>query len=334
MKLKELAALVGGALEGNPDTEITHCASMARAGAGAITFIEHPRYLPQLGVSRPSAVIGPLSIKTEIPRIEVKHPYVAFAKIIDVLHPEEKPAEGVQPAASVHPSAKVGAGCHIGAFAVVGAGAEIGAGCAVHGGAHVGRGCRVGEGTVIHPNATLYPGVIVGRRSIIHAGAVIGADGFKFIAGEGGRQVKVRHIGGVRIGDDVEIGANTCIDRAMLDETVIGNGVKLDNLVQIGHNCVIGDNTVIAGATAVAGSARIGKNVLIGGQVGIADHVELADGTIVAAKSGVTSSIGPGIFGGAYALPIHEWRRAQAAFNRGAETLKRLSALEKRKEKD
>lgn len=336
MKLKDLALLVGGEMEGNPETEITHCASPERAGEGAIFFISNARNAEKFKNVRASAVVVPPSTQTVIPRIEVKHPFVAFAKIIDALHPAEKPPAGVHASASVHPSAKVGPGCHVGAYAVIGAGAEIGAGCEVHSGVSIGAGVKVGEGTVIYPNATLYPGTVVGRRCILHAGVVIGADGFKFIADERGKQMKVRHIGGVRIGDDVELGANTCVDRAMLDDTVIGNGVKMDNLVQVGHNSSIGDNTVIVGFCAISGSVRIGKNVIIGGQVGIADHVEIADGTILAAKTGVPGpgSIGPGIFGGPIAMPINEWRRAQVAYTRGAETLKRLAALEKRKEED
>ncbi|MBI5637713.1 MAG: UDP-3-O-(3-hydroxymyristoyl)glucosamine N-acyltransferase [Nitrospinae bacterium] len=333
MRLKNIAALVGGVLTGDPEKEVNRCSSLASAGSDSIVFIENKKFIEQLGARRPACVIVPAGIRLEgVNTIEVKNTHIAFAIVLDALHPEKRPPAGIHPSASVHPDAKLGNGCHIGPCVCIGAGVRLGDNVIVHQSASIGENTQIGDGGIIHPNVTIYPNAVVGKRAIIHAGAVIGADGFKYLVGEKGRRIKVRHIGRVRIGDDVEIGANSCIDRAMLDETVIGDGVKIDNLVQIGHNCVIGEQTVIAAGCGVAGSVTIGKNVTIGGLAGIADHVTIADNTFIAGKTGVTGDIGPGIFGGAYAMPINEWRRAEVAYRRGAETLRRLSALEKKGE--
>lgn len=333
MRLKEIAALVGGHLTGDPEKEAIRCSSLGNAGTDSIVFIEDRKFVEQLGKQRPAVAIVPAILLLEgMNTIGVKHPAAAFAKVMDALHPVKEPPAGIHPSAFVHADAKLGNGCHIGSFACIGAGARLGDNVTVHSSVSIGENVEVGDLGVIHPNVTIYPGTIIGKRAIIHGGAVIGADGFKFLVGERGRRIKVNHIGRVRIGDDVEIGANACIDRAMLDETVIGDGVKLDNLVQIGHNCVIGEHTVVAAGCGIAGSVIIGKNVTIGGLVGVADHITIADNTFIAGKTGVTGDIGPGIFGGAYAMPIGEWRRAEVAYRRGPETLRRLLALEKKGE--
>ncbi len=331
MQLKEIAALVGGVLAGDPEKEVTRCSSLANAGADAIVFIEDRKFIEQLGSRHPACAIVRTGVRLEgINTIEVKNTHIAFAALLDTLHPEKRPPAGIHHSATVHPDAKLGNGCHIGPYACIGGGSRLGDNVIVHQSASIGQNTEIGDGGVIHPNVTIYPNTIIGKRAIIHGGAVIGADGFKYLVGEKGRRIKVNHIGRVRIGDDVEIGANACIDRAMLDETVIGDGVKIDNLVQIGHNCVIGGQTVIAAGCGIAGSVTIGKNVTIGGLVGVADHITIADNTFIAGKTGVTGDIGPGIYGGGYAMPINEWRRAEVAYRRGPETLRRLSALEKK----
>lgn len=331
MRLKDIAALVGGVLTGDPDTKATRCASLGNAGPDCIVFMEDGKFIEQLGTRRPAGVIVPATVRLDgINTIGVKSPAAAFAMLLDTLHPATTPPAGIHPSASIHADAKLGHGCHIGPNACIGAGARLGDHVTVHQSASIGDNCEVGDGGIVHPHVTIYPHSVIGKRAIIHAGAVIGADGFKYLVGEKGRRIKVNHIGRVRMGDDVEIGANSCIDRAMLDDTIIGDGVKIDNLVQIGHNCVIGEHTVIAAGCGIAGSVVIGKYVTIGGLAGIADHVTIADNTFIAGKTGVTGDIGPGIFGGGYAMPINDWRRAEVAYRRGAETLRRLSALEKK----
>ena len=333
MRLKEIAALVGGILAGDPEEHATHCASLANAAPGAIVFIEDRKFAGMLGPQRPAAAIVPAAMRLEgIRTIEVPNPPAAFAKVMDALHPVKKPPAGIHPSANVHPDATLGTGCHIGPCASIGAGARLGNNVTINQSAAIGENAEIGDDSVVYSNAVIYPDTVIGKRTAIHAGAVIGADGFKYLLDEQRRRVKVRHIGRVRIGNDVEIGANSCIDRAMLDETIIGDGVKIDNLVQIGHNCVIGDHAAIAAGCGIAGSVTIGRYATIGGQVGIADHVTIADNTFIAGKTGVTGDIGPGIFGGAYAMPINEWRRAEAAYRRGPETLRRLAKVEKKGE--
>ncbi len=333
MLLKEIAALVKGTLVGDPAAEAVRCSSLANAGPGSIVFLENKKLVPQLEDRRPACAIVPPGMRLEgIDVIEVKNTHIAFALVMDALHPATRQPAGVHPTATVHKDATLGRGCHIGPYAGIGAGARVGENVIIHQSVSIGENTQIGDDCLIHPHVTVYPNAVIGKRAIIHGGAVIGADGFKYLGGEKGRRIKVAHIGRVRIGDDVEIGANSCIDRAMLDETVIGDGVKIDNLVQIGHNCVIGDHTVIAAGCGIAGSVIIGKNVTIGGLVGVADHITIADNTFIAGKTGVTGDIGPGIYGGGYAMPINDWRRAEVAYRRGPEILRRLAALEKKGE--
>ncbi len=330
MKLHALSILLGGSIVGDGDAEVTCCASLSKAQKGAIVFIEHPKYLPSLQECKASAVIVPPDIHSHLPSIVVKNPALVFAKALDILHPPREAGAGTHPSASVHSSATIGAGCHLGAAASIGAKSVVGANTVIHPSVSIGEDVTIGSDCIIYPNAVVYPGTIIGNRTILHAGCVIGGDGFKYVVDGNRGRVKVRHIGIVRIGDGVEIGANSCIDRAALDETVIGNGVKIDNLVQIGHNCTIGQNTVIAGSCGISGSVRIGANCILGGQVGVADHVSITDNVIIAAKSGVTGDLDkPGVYSGMPAHQVSQWRKEMAAFARGPETLKRLSKLEK-----
>ena len=330
MKLVELAQTIGKRLVGDPDTQITSCSSVKNAKAGSITYLENEKFLADLAQSKASAAIVPPGVEPGIPHIVAENPAVAFAKAIAALHPAKTPSGIVHPSAVVADGVEIGRNCEIGPFASVRSGCSIGDNVLIHSGVAIGENVSIGDDCVIFPNVTVYSGCRLGNRTIIHAGCVIGGDGFKFVTGEKGAQIKFPHLGIVRIGDDVEIGANSCIDRATLDETVIGNGVKIDNLVQIGHNCAIGDNTVIAGCTGISGSVIMGKNCVVGGQVGIKDHVKIAAGTVIAAKSGVIGDIEkPGIYCGFPAVPIGEWRKQSAAVSRGPETLKRVSKLEK-----
>lgn len=222
---------------------------------------------------------------------------------------EHLPAAGSHPLACVHESASVGEGVRIAAGAVIGAGAELGAGCVIEAGTVVGEGVRLGAGCRLYPNVTLYPGTVLGQRVVVHAGSVIGADGFGYAASRRGA-VKVHHVGGVVLGDDVEIGANTCLDRGTLLDTVVGARTKIDNHCQIGHNVVIGSDTLIAGMTGIAGSASIGSGVILGGYVAVSDHVSIGDGARVAGRSGVTKDVPPGAtWAGFPARPHREFVR-------------------------
>ena len=330
MTLMELAEAIGGTLSGDGSTVIERCASINNAKKGSLVYVDSPQYLEELKTSSASAAIMASGMESDIPSIVVERPALAFARAMEILHPRKWEKAGIHPTASVEATAKIGSGCSFGPHVAVGKESVIGDATQLFASVSIGSGCTIGSDCILYPGVILYDGCIIGDRVILHAGVVIGADGFRYVDDEKGSKVKLPHIGIVRIGDDVEIQANCCIDRAMLGETHIGSGVKMDNLVHVGHNVVIGENTVIAGQCGFSGSVRIGKNVVMGGHVVFADHVEVADGVILAGRTGVTNSIKKaGIYGGTPAMPIGEWRKAQVAYKRGGETLKRLHKLEK-----
>lgn len=335
LSLADIAARLGGDVLGDAETQVSQVGTLAAAAAGEIAFLSNLKYKRQLAETKASAVIVPQSFAdaTSVPRIVTANPYVYYARVATLLNPAEQPAAGVHPAAvsasSLPPSAHVGPHVHIGREVTVGEGVVIHAGCVI------GDGVAIGEGSVLHPNVTIYPECVVGRRAIIHSGAVIGADGFGF-APEGGRWVKIPQIGRVVIGDDVEIGANTSIDRGALDDTVIGDGVKLDNQIQIGHNCIIGDHSVIAGCVGIAGSTRIGKGCMLGGAAMILGHLEIADGTVISPGSMVMKSITkPGKYTALFPLEEHDrWLRNAAQVRHLARLAERVAELEKKLQAD
>jgi UDP-3-O-[3-hydroxymyristoyl] glucosamine N-acyltransferase len=315
LTLGEIVRRLGGEAVGELQTPLSGVATLDSAGPGQIAFLANPRYRGRLATTRAGAVIlgpGDRDAAT-IPRIVSENPYAYYARTVGLFHPEEPAQAGIHPFAQVDGSANVDASAEIGAFVVVEPGATIGPRVRI--GAHcvIGRGSSVGEGTRLHPRVTVYGGCSIGARCLLHSGAVIGADGFGH-AREAGRWVKIPQVGGVRIGDDVEVGANTTIDRGALDDTVVGDGVKLDNQIQVGHNCVIGAHTVIAGCTGIAGSVTIGRDCLIGGGVGIVGHLSICDAVTISGFSFVTKSIvKPGTYtSGTPAMPHGEWLRNSA----------------------
>jgi UDP-3-O-[3-hydroxymyristoyl] glucosamine N-acyltransferase len=247
---------------------------------------------------------------------------------MELFFPRTAPVPGVSPDAVVAPGAVLGRDVSIGPLAVVGAGCRLEEGVVLMPGVVLGEHVTIGAGTVLHPRVVVYPGCVIGARVLIHAGAVIGSDGFGFGEEEGGR-AKIPQVGIVRIGDDVEIGAGTTIDRATFGETVIGRGCRLDNLVQVGHNVVIGEGSVIVAQSGIAGSTRLGRSVIMAGQSGAAGHLKLGDGAIVGAKSALLADLAPGAFViGHPAVDHREWKRAQAAWRRLPELLRRVQRLE------
>lgn len=328
--LGELAAMVGGELEGDPLLRITGVAPIDEAGPGDVTFAEDDKKASAAAGGGASAVVVRRGTRPFAkPRIVVDDPRLAFARILAAFEPERGvPAEGIDPRSVVHPSATVLRGARVGPNVTVEAGAVIGEGVVLYPGVYIGREAKVGAGTIIYPNVVVRERVVIGRNVIIHPGAVIGADGFGYVE-SGGVRRKIPQIGTVIIEDDVEIGANACVDRATMGATVIGKGTKVDNLVQIGHNVKVGEHCVIVALTGVGGSSEIGASCTLAGAVGIKDHVKVGPGSVVAAHTLVCANIPPGAFvSGSPARPHREQLAIEAAARKLPEFLERVRSLE------
>jgi UDP-3-O-[3-hydroxymyristoyl] glucosamine N-acyltransferase len=332
ISLRQLAERCGAELSGDGDVVIDRVATLDSAGEGAIAFLSNPKYRGRLAGTRASAVIvAPDDAQaTDLPKLVTANPYAAYARVAAILHPPRAPAPGVHPTAVVAGSARVAASAAIGAHAVIGERTQIGERAAVGAGTVVGEDCTVGDDCLLYPRVVVYPRSAIGPRTIVHSGAVIGADGFG-MAEQDGRWLKIPQLGRVVVGADVEIGANTTIDRGAIGDTVIDDDVKLDNQIQVGHNCHIGAHTAIAGCVGIAGSTTIGRNCKIGGAAMISGHLEIADGTVITAATGVFESIrSPGVYTGSFpALPHREWKRVAAAARRLRSILERVRALER-----
>jgi UDP-3-O-[3-hydroxymyristoyl] glucosamine N-acyltransferase len=330
--LKELAALCGGELRGNPAEKISGAASLSEAGPGEITFYADPRYMSRLRKTGASAVFVPLdfSEQTTAAQIRVANPSKAFEQVVLKLAP--KPiafAAGIHPTAVIDPTAKIGKGASIQPHAVVESRAEIGDNTVIGAGSYVGHETIIGESCLIYPNVTIRERTRIGARVIIHSGAVIGADGFGFEFVEG-RYQKIPQVGIVQIDDDAEIGANTTIDRARFGRTWIQQGVKIDNLVQIAHNVIIGKNSIIAAQTGISGSTRVGEKVMMAGQVGVIGHLTIDDNTIIAAQSGISKDLPGGAWFGSPAVPLPDAKRQIAWIHRLGKLFDRVKAIEKK----
>lgn len=290
--LTELVARFGGELLGDGATRVRQVAALDRAASYEIGFVAQSQYLSQLASTAAAAVILPLDAgdATTLPRILTANPYLYFARVSALLNPVPPANPGVHPAAVVAPTAVIGTDVCIAAGVVVGEGAVIGARTVVGANCVLGDGAQIGEGCLLHAQVTIYHACVVGHRVILHSNCVIGADGFGFAA-DGARWEKIPQIGRVVIGNDVEIGAGTTVDRGALGDTVIEEGVKLDNQIQVAHNVSIGANTAIAACTGIAGSAKIGKNCTIGGAAMIFGHIEIADGTRISTNTLITKSL-------------------------------------------
>lgn len=332
--LAELAARCGGEVRGDPGARVHGVATIQNAEPGRIAFLANPKYRRYLTETRAGALI--LSAEDAAdwtgPALVTKNPYLLYAKVAAVLAPLPAVQGGVHPRAWVDPSATVAPDAWVGPGAVVEAGAEVGARVFIGPNCVIGRAAKVGEDSRLTASVTLCHEVIIGKRVLLNPGVVIGGDGFGIAPGEGGRWTKVPQLGSVRIGDDVEIGANTTVDRGALEDTLIEEGVKLDNLVQIGHGARIGAHTAIAGCVAVAGSANIGKHVMIAGMAGVNGHIDVVDNVVITAMGMVINSITePGIYSSG--IPIdtqRNWRKNSVRFRHLDEMARRLSELEKK----
>jgi UDP-3-O-[3-hydroxymyristoyl] glucosamine N-acyltransferase len=330
--LQELAAMAGGELLGDPAQTITGAASLAEATTGEVTFLGNRRYLPLLRKSRASAAFVPQDFSERISaaQIRVADPAKAFEQIVLKLAPEPIVfAPGIHATAIIAANVKLGARVSIQPHAVIESGATIGDGTVVGAGSYIGHETVIGTSCLIYPRVTIRERTRLGSRVIIHSGVVIGADGFGFEP-SAGKNEKVPQVGIVQIDDDVEIGANTTIDRARFGRTWIQEGVKIDNLVQVAHNVVIGKYSMVAAQTGVAGSVRIGQHVMIGGQVGIIGHIEIGDGTMIGAQSGISKNIEGGTWWATPAVPLEESKRHLAWVRRLGKLFERVKAIEER----
>jgi len=313
-RLAQIVERFGGEILGNPRTPISQVATLESAGAQHISFLTHSKYRKQLAATRAGAVIlgRADSGLTELPRIICEDPYLYFAKVVALFNPPQVARPGVHKTAVVERGTRIPASASIGAGAYVGRGVKLGQGVVIGPGCQLGEAVEIGAASRLHARVTIYPGCCLGQRALVHSGAVIGADGFG-LAKDGDTWRKIPQVGRVVIGNDVEIGANTCIDRGTLDDTVVEDGVKLDNLIQIGHNVHIGAHTAIAGCTGIAGSSRVGKHCMIGGAASIVGHLDIADRVIIHAGAVVTKSIAQGgTYGGHPAENSRSWTRQMA----------------------
>ena len=340
--LAELAARVGGKVAGDGSIEIGRVAPLEEAGPGDVSFFSNRKYRPAFEASRASAVV--VEPAEEVPAgrtiLRARNAYLAFAKISTLFHPPPLAVPGIAEQAYVHPTAKVDPSAELMPFAYVGPGAAIGARCILHPGAHVGAGARLGDECLLWPNAIVREGCVVGDRVILQPGCVVGSDGFGFAfdpEGEGGsgpRHYKVPQAGNVVIEDDVELGANACVDRATLGSTVVARGVKVDNLVQIAHNVQVGPLSILVAQVGISGSTKLGAGVIAAGQVGIVGHVSIGDGAKLGAQCGIMSDVEPGVtLMGSPAMKKGEYLRVEVALRRLPELMKKVRELEKKLEK-
>lgn len=329
MLLSRLTEILGGTLQGE-DREVTGASTLEEAAQADISFLANRKYRDQAMTTKAGAIIVQEVIGREISQIITPDPYLYFARVLSLLYPDKPVTPGISEMAWVHPEAHVHKGACIYPHVYIGAGARIFENCVIFPGCFIGDDASVGEHTILHPNVAVYHGCSIGRHCIVHAGVVIGSDGFGF-AWDGQRHVKVPQKGVVVIGDHVEIGSNCTIDRAALTSTRIGSDVKMDNLVQIGHNVVVGDHTIIVAQAGISGSARIGTGVVLAGQCGVAGHVSIGDGVTAAARTGIATDIPPGkVISGFPSMDHSRWLRVQKVYRDLPELLKRVRDLERK----
>jgi len=336
--LAELAERFSLRLEGDGDHAVSRIGTLHGAGPDAVTFLSNPAYRAQLARTRAGAVILSAQDAAANPgnSLIAEDPYLAYARVASLFDHRPVAEPGIDASASVDASARLGEGVHIGPLVVIGPGCEIGDGCSIGPGCVLLAGCRLGAGVRLMANVTLCDGVTLGRRVRVHPGAVIGADGFGIARAREG-WVKVPQMGAVVVGDDCEIGANTCIDRGAIGDTVLEEDVRLDNLCQIGHNCHIGAHTAMAAMTGIAGSTRIGKNCMFGGRSGASGHLEIAENVTIGAMSTVMRNItepGTTWSGNIPAQPIRDWQRTVSRLNRLDRTVRDLKNALNRSEKN
>ncbi|MFQ6109277.1 MAG: UDP-3-O-(3-hydroxymyristoyl)glucosamine N-acyltransferase [Candidatus Aminicenantales bacterium] len=332
--VEELSRMLGCSFEGEGKTRIHGVASIERAKKGDLVFLVDRKYFPLLERSQASAAIIPLQEEyRRIPVIKSKNPYLTFIKAVSLFYKPYRPEPGIHPQALISSSAKIKKDVAVGPFVTIGDDVEIDSGTIIFPLVSIYPRVKIGRDVVIHSHVAIREETRIGNRVIIHNGAVIGSDGFGYLKAEDGSHTKIPQKGTVVIEDDVEVGANSTIDRAALGETIIRKGTKIDNLVQIAHNVEIGENTILAAQTGIAGSTNVGKNVIMGGQVGVTDHITIGDNVIVAAKSGISKSLPEGAFvSGSPHMDIRTWRKVWVLLPKLHELFKDMKKLKRKLE--
>lgn len=334
MRASDIAVLVQGELEGGADPEITGVAPLDRARPTELSFLAAPKYLAYVDASEAGLILVSPALAPKVgtarPRLVVGDVHGALARLLPVLYPEPQPRPGIDRAAVLGNGVTLGSDVTVGAYAVIGDGARLGERVRIGPHCVIGANCELDDDVVLHPHVVLYAGTRIGARSIVHAGARIGVDGYGYAFVDGAHR-KIPQVGRCVIGKDCEIGANTTIDRGSIGATEIGDGVKIDNLVHIGHNVRVGDHSLIIAQVGIAGSTTIGRHVTLAGQAGIPGHLTIGDGATVAAQAGVFGDIPPGqVYSGYPARPHKESLRSQAAVSRLPELVRRVARLEER----
>ncbi|MGV7221589.1 MAG: UDP-3-O-(3-hydroxymyristoyl)glucosamine N-acyltransferase [Nitrospinales bacterium] len=333
MNLREIVELVGGQIKGDDSLEITGAAGLNNSNEGDITYVEEKKSLDQLPDCKASAVLIMQECETNKAQIIHPKPALAYARLLIHFHPEIRPEPNIDSRAVISENVSLGKDVTIFPLVFIGKNTVIGDGAVLHPGVVIGDNCQIGANATIYANANLYRETVLGDNVIIHAGAILGADGFGYTPDEVGVHLKIPQIGRVVIEDDVEIGANTCIDRASKGDTIVKKGTKIDNQVQIAHNCTIGEHSIIVSQVGMSGSCTLGHHVILAGQVGLADHVELGDNVILAARSGTYADIlKPGVYGGTPSISLIAWKKYITILPKLPELSRKINKLEKRLE--
>ena len=331
MKLEQVASLVSGTLEGDGSIEINGVRGVHDAKEGDITFLMQNKYLDVLKKSKVSAVFVVKPVEVSIPQIVVAKPELAFARLVKELHPEPRPQPGIHSSVVIGKKVVLGENVTLSAGVCIGENVSIGNDVVLYPNVVIGNDCKIDDYCTLHPNVTLYRNTEMGRHVIVHAGTVIGADGFGYTLDEKGCHYKINQFGRVVIEDFVEIGANSCIDRAAMDTTLIKAGTKIDNLVQVAHNCTVGNHSILVAQVGLAGSCRLGHHVVLAGQVGLADHVTLGNQVTVTAKSGTFRDLeNNAVVSGWPAVPTGTWKRYVATLPKLPDLARKVKELESR----
>ena len=331
MKLSEIAARLGLPVEGDGSVEIRRVAGLDEAGPGDLTFLGSPKYAAKAAATKAVAIILGPGATAAIPVVRAPDAYLAFARAVEIVHPRPRPAPGIHTTAVVAASARIAPGAYIGPYVVIEDDVVIGKNAQIHAHVVIHRGVRIGDDVVLHARVSVREGCVLGHRVVLQDGAVIGADGFGFTKRPDGTHEKVPQVGIVVLEDDVEIQANACVDRATLGETRIGRGTKIDNLVQIGHNCVVGENTILCSQVGLSGSTVVGKGVTLAGQVGVAGHLSIGDNVTAIGKTGISASLEPDqVVSGTPAIDARTWMKYSVIFPRLPDLVREVRDLGRR----